>query len=185
MAYIEPYTYDIFISYAHLDNETIFDQPQGWIQQFYDQLNLLLSRRVGRADRVKFWWDEKKLDGSMEFNEFIDESVRNSAILICLVSKCYLESTFCEQELQSFYNKNLHASPGLFLNYRSRIINVLINNIAHEEWPKELGGTTGFKFNDAKTNDDFGDPVETNSEAFKTGLKELRESIVRLFDEFK
>src|SRR5690349_19843428 len=105
MAYIEGYTYDIFISYAHLDNQKIFHEAQGWIEEFYTQLNMLMTRRIGKANTIKFWWDNKKLDGSMVFDDFIDESIQQSAIMICLVSPAYLQSEYCSKELKSFYDK--------------------------------------------------------------------------------
>ena len=53
MAYINGYTYDIFISYAHLDNQRLTGQTIGWIEQFYADLNILLSRRIGKLDDIK------------------------------------------------------------------------------------------------------------------------------------
>ncbi len=185
MAYINGYTYDIFISYAHLDNLILFHESQGWIEEFFTELNLLLSRRIGQAETIKFWWDNKKLDGSMEFNPYIDESIRKSAIMICLLSPAYLQSQYCKKELQTFYSKAVAEPAGLHLNNRSRIINVLLNNIPFTQWPSELNGATGFKFNDAKEKEDFGDAFETNSADFKNCLKGLREAIIKLMDEFK
>lgn len=185
MAYTPGYTYDIFISYAHLDNLKVFHQAQGWIEEFYAELDILLSRRIGKANAVKFWWDNKKLDGSMVFDTFIDESIQQSAIMISLVSPAYLQSEYCLRELKLFYNKAQKEAIGLHPGNRNRILNVLLNNIPYAGWPKELGGTTGFKFNDAKDDEDFGDTFETNSEAFKEGLRDLRDAIIKLTEELK
>src|SRR4051812_15891026 len=106
-AYIDGYAYDIFISYAHIDNQVLFHEEYGWIEEFYHELNLLLTRRIGEAGAIKIWWDNKKLDGSMEFNSYIDKSIRQSAIIICLTSPAYLKSQYCQKELQTFYDKAL------------------------------------------------------------------------------
>ena len=140
MAYIPGYTYDIFISYAHVDNETIFGQRDGWIEQFYKNLNLLLAKRMGRMDTIKIWWDNKKLDGSRLFDESIKEGIRQSAIMLSIVSPGYLASEYCMSELQLFHKKSQQEATGLKVGDRSRILNILLNNIPYTQWPGELGG---------------------------------------------
>jgi hypothetical protein len=75
MAFIPAYEYDIFISYAHVDNTPFFGQADGWIEQFYKNLNLMLAKRFGRLDIVKIWWDSKKLDGSILFDQINQKKV--------------------------------------------------------------------------------------------------------------
>jgi hypothetical protein len=184
MAYIKGFTYDIFISYSHLDNLRIFDEAHGWIEEFYNDLNILLSRRIGVTDAVKIWWDSKKLDGSVLFDQSIEDSINQSAILLCLTSPGYLKSEYCQKELELFYTKAQKEPTGLSIDNRSRIINVLLNNIPHAKWPKELSGTTGFPFHDAKDSQSYGDTLDVGSEQFKNDLKDLREAIVKLMDAF-
>ena len=38
MSFIPGYDYDIFISYAHVDNEPFSGQTTGWIKLFYEDL---------------------------------------------------------------------------------------------------------------------------------------------------
>jgi hypothetical protein len=49
MAFIPGYTHDIFISYAHVDNIAFPGQVDGWIAQFYKNLNLMLAKRFWAA----------------------------------------------------------------------------------------------------------------------------------------
>lgn len=184
MPYIKDYKYDIFLSYSHLDNLKVFGEEHGWVEEFYNDLNILLSRRIGITDAVKIWWDTNRLDGSILFDSSIEESVKQAAIMLCLVSPGYLKSEYCQNELQLFHKKAKRELIGLNLGNRSRILNVLLNNIPYAEWPDELSGTTGFPFHDAKSNEEFGNTFEINSKQFKNGLKNLREAIVKLIDEF-
>ncbi|HYK44683.1 MAG TPA: toll/interleukin-1 receptor domain-containing protein [Parafilimonas sp.] len=184
MAYIPGYTYDIFISYAHVDNETIFGQRDGWIEQFYKNLNLLLAKRMGRMDTIKIWWDNKKLDGSRLFDESIKEGIRQSAIMLSIVSPGYLASEYCMSELQLFHKKSQQEATGLKVGDRSRILNILLNNIPYTQWPAELGGTTGFHFHDAVQSGEFGDPIDFNHPHFTTKMKELRDSVLALCERF-
>ncbi|MEO6071505.1 MAG: toll/interleukin-1 receptor domain-containing protein [Chitinophagaceae bacterium] len=184
MAYIDGFTYDIFISYAHLDNDKLSGQTKGWIEQFYTDLNILLSRRIGKPEAVKIWWDNKKLDGSKLFDTSIADGINHSAIMLCLTSNSYLGSEYCKKELDLFYDK-VHKEPqGIMVGDRSRIINVLLNNIPFQQWPKELSGTTGFPFHDSKDKEDMGDPLEISDPQFKSSLQNLRDAIVKIVTEF-
>ncbi len=183
MAYIKGYDYDIFISYSHLDNQKSFNQVQGWIELFCAELNLIISQRLGMPDVIKIWWDNKKLDGSILFNDSIAEGINRSAILICLTSPAYLKSAYCQKELELFYKKVQHESIGLKVGDRSRIINVLLNNISHTQWPEQFNGATGFPFYDAKDKDDLGDPLDVANPQFKNQLKDLRNALVKLIDD--
>lgn len=183
MAYIPGYTYDIFISYAHVDNVPTSWENLGWIEKFYKDLDTLLTRRIGGSD-VKIWWDNRKLDGSILFDDSIEDGINKSAIIICLNSPSYLSSNYCKKELGSFYNKARHEPQGLKVVDRSRLLNVLLYNIPHSDWPEELRGTTGFAFHDAKEADDPGDPLDTSTIEFRNKLQDLRDAIIKLINDF-
>jgi hypothetical protein len=36
MTFVSGYDQDVFISYAHVDNEPFFDEPTGWVATFLD-----------------------------------------------------------------------------------------------------------------------------------------------------
>src|SRR5258706_4079242 len=184
MAYIPGYAYDIFISYAHIDNRPNSWENLGWIEKFHKDLETLIARRIGRPDSVKIWWDNRRLDGSVLFDHSIEEGIRESAIMICLNSPGYLASDYCKKELELFYKKAQTENIGLKVGNRSRILNVLLNNIPFSQWPKELAGTSGFHFHDAKQKTDLGDPLETNVVQFRNHLQDLRDAIVKLMDDF-
>ncbi len=185
MAFIPDYEYDIFISYAHVDNLAFPGISEGWIEQFYKHLNLMLAKRFGHIDSVKIWWDDKKLDGSVMFDNSIEHGIKKAAIMICLNSPGYLESDYCRKELDLFYHKSQEEKLGLIVGERSRIINVLLNNIPYKDWPKELSGSSGFTFHDANDPDEFGDPFDTLSTEFKNQMQQLRNAIWQLLTDFK
>ena len=185
MAYIPGFEYDIFISYAHVDNALLTGQEKGWIQEFYENLDVLLAQRFGRSGLVKIWWDSKKLDGSKVFDVSIEEGIKKSAVMICLLSPGYQASEYCNKELELFHQKAQQEGAGLRINDRTRILNVQLNNISYQEWPKELEGATGFSFHDAEDRDDFGDRLEAGSAGFRDSLHELRDALWELLSEFQ
>lgn len=184
MAYISGYTYDIFISYAHLDNLKMPGQQEGWIELFYKSLVLKLTQRVGKIDAVKVWWDSKKLDGSKLFDNSIEEGIRNSAIMISLISPGYLQSEYCMREMELFYNKSISEKQGISVGDNSRMIKVLLNNIPHTKLPEQFGRATGFPFYSASGAEDYGDPLNLTDPVFAQQLKDLRDALVRIFELF-
>jgi hypothetical protein len=184
MAFIPDYTYDIFISYAHVDNIAFPGQTDGWIEQFYKNLNLMLAKRFGRLDIVKIWWDNKKLDGSVLYDQSIEDGIKKSAIMICLHSPGYTASTYCKKELEIFYKKAQKEKAGIKVGDRSRIVHVLLNNIHRKQWPEELTGTSGFPFHDAKESSDFGDTVDTLSPEFRTQMQNVRDAVWNILNDF-
>lgn len=184
MAFIPGYEYDIFVSYAHVDNIAFPGQADGWIEQFYKNLNLMLAKRFGRLDMIKIWWDNKKLDGSKLFDQSIEEGIKKSAIMICLYSPGYMQSAYCKQELDLFYSKVQSEKAGLKIGDRSRIINVLLNNIPFKQWTTELSGTSGFPFHDARDPDHFGETVDTLSQEFRIQMQKVRDSIWHILNDF-
>lgn len=184
MAYIPGYTYDIFISYAHLDNMKMPGQQQGWIELFYQSLNLKLAQRIGKMDAVKIWWDSKKLDGTKLFDDTIKDGIENSALFISLLSPGYLQSDYCKKEMELFYAKSNADKTGANVGDNARMIKVLLNNIPYTELPQQFGRATGFPFFKSEDKDDYGEPLDYTDPAFALQLKELRDSLVRIFESF-
>ena len=109
MAYVPDFEYDIFISYAHVDNLKTPNESKGWITTFEEFLAVLLSRRVGEIDGVKIWRD-LTLDGSQLFDETIQNRIKESAIFLAFTSTGYLTSDYCRKELDWFHQKRLTNS---------------------------------------------------------------------------
>ncbi len=184
MSFLPGYEFDIFISYAHVDNIILPGENKGWIEQFYQNLNLLLAKRFGRTDIVKIWWDNRKLDGSKLFDKSIEDGLQKSAILICLNSPGYMASEYCQKELTDFHQKIAQEPVGSAIGDRSRIFHVLLNRIPHQKWPSQLAGTSGFPFYITEESDDLGDTIDIKSAEFKTQMHSLRNSIWSILTDF-
>ena len=85
MAYVPKFEFDIFISYAHVDNLTTPGESQGWIETFQKFLEVFLSRRVGRIGSVEIWRDPT-LDGSQLFDQTIENRIQKSAVFLAFKS---------------------------------------------------------------------------------------------------
>lgn len=181
MGYIPGFEYDIFITYSHTDNISIEDE-EGWVNQFYKILRISLWQLIG-TEEIKIWWDDARMDGGVVFDDAIAEGIRKSAILLCLNSPSFLNSQYCKKELQLFYNTAKFDAIGLKVRDRSRIVNVLLNNIPYSNWPVELVGTTGFPFHDVVEEDnleDKGHRLEPGEEDFREKINDLCDSLSKL-----
>jgi hypothetical protein len=62
---------DLFISYAHIDNQPLTPGQKGWISRFHASLEALLSMRLGQATKI---WRDDKLQGDDVFSaEIVDQ----------------------------------------------------------------------------------------------------------------
>jgi len=178
MAYVPEFEYDIFISYAHVDDLTTPDQTKGWIATFEEFLAVFLSRRVGRIGSVKIWRDPT-LDGSQLFDKTIEERIKRSAIFLALTSTGYLASEYCLQELKWFHQTAMSDRIGVSVGDRMRVLNVLLNKIPHDCWPEYFGKTSGYDFFKADDKEDLGYPLKCTGEVFEERLRKLVEAIYK------
>jgi hypothetical protein len=180
MALVPGYEFDIFISYVHDDNEPEITGADGWVDQFYQYL----QRKLEKHDsNINIWWDSRNLSRAERFDNSIKEAIEKSAIMLCLYSRRYLKSDYCKKEMNLFYDKASNESTGIDAGNFSRIIPVMLSNIHYKEWPQALTGTSSFKFHDAETEDEYGDPLKVTHENFENEMKLLRNDLVKIIEE--
>jgi hypothetical protein len=184
MAYLPDFSYDLFISYAHVNNQTADEGEEGWVAQFVKHLEVQLSTLVGRVGVVKLWWDPA-LDGNQLFDRTIHDRIGRSALFLALTSHGYLASDYCRQELRWFCQKAQAEAWGLSIGDRRRVFNVLLNNIPHPRWPEEYGRTSGHPFHDAGREDEIGYPSDPQEKLFRRQLRTLVEAVYSTLNAFK
>jgi hypothetical protein len=112
---------DAFISYAHIDNEALPTEKEGWVTLFDQTLQQLLAQAAGKKVRV---WRDSKLAGNDEVTETILSKFAQTAVLVSVLSPRYVQSEWCRKEILRFYDeakKNL----GLVIGNKSRIFKVI------------------------------------------------------------
>ena len=105
---------DIFISYSHIDNE---DPPQ-WVDTFAKQLQLKVNNRWGVRASI---WKDQRLQGNDVLEPTILSAVKNSTVIVSVVSPGYVRSSWCKTELQTFVDAH---RAGLTVDGKSRIFKV-------------------------------------------------------------
>lgn len=117
------YEYDLFISYAHIDDLSPFGGEKGWIDLLHERLSVLLAQALGYE--LKIWRDGHSLRGNDDLSGAIGEGVTRSLLLLPIISPRYVQSAWCNREMATF-----HAAPPLTTNgvapaFRSRVFKVI------------------------------------------------------------
>lgn len=185
MAFL-PFKNDIFISYAWLNDEVPPGKPKGWVTEFVERLAYELSQRFERKGEIKIWRDKEELGNSTFFNDEIKETIENSGIFIALTSRGYLsDESYCAKEITCFHEKVQTDPYTLKISNRSRLVNVLLQNVDPEEWLPEMQGMNGFRFHDANRKDRIGHLLQPDTEPYKTEMTKLVDELETTLRTFK
>lgn len=107
-------SYDVFISYSHIDDKTTHSDELGWVENFHLVLDKFLTEFLGRKAKI---WRDMTIPGNTGLDAAIYESLDKSAVLIPILSPNFVNSSYCPQELDYFSTrKNIeHIFPVLKL----------------------------------------------------------------------
>jgi hypothetical protein len=134
---------NIFISYAHIDDQPLTPGQQGWITQFHATLGALLSMRLGR--KAKIWRDEK-LQGNDIFSNEIVAQFKKSAVLVSILTSRYLNSEWCTREAREFC-QSAQQTGGLMVGNKSRVFKVIKTPVdTQESLPALMKDLLGYEF---------------------------------------
>ncbi|MBV9248934.1 MAG: toll/interleukin-1 receptor domain-containing protein [Acetobacteraceae bacterium] len=101
MPYMPQFEYDIFVSYAHVDNPLVPGAERGWVTDFAHFLELRLAQLFGRRDAYTLWMD-RELRNAQPVTPQILDIARRSAVLVILLSPGYIASEWCRNERDAF-----------------------------------------------------------------------------------
>ncbi len=139
---------DVFISYAHIDDQALTEGQKGWITQFHRILEMRLGQLLGEKPTI---WRDQKLQGSDVFDDKIVNAFREAKVMISIMSPRYMKSEWCLKELNEFYKA---ASDGgsIKVGEKARIFKVIKTPIdardIPEHIPQVLQSILGFEFFD-------------------------------------
>lgn len=91
--YVPGFEHDVFVSYAHVDNEL------GWVSKLVKGLEVRLAERLGRPHPSV--WIDHQIRGN-ESLEQIFRSIRKAASLMLIKSPGYFKSDWCREEMLTF-----------------------------------------------------------------------------------
>jgi hypothetical protein len=107
--YVPHHQHDIFVSYAHVDNQIPPGVNEGWVTTLIKSLKIELGRKLGSTDIFSLWMDSELRGNSAATPETL-EHLKNSATLVLILSPGYLASSWCHLELNTFLDQvDIHS----------------------------------------------------------------------------
>ncbi|WNM62261.1 toll/interleukin-1 receptor domain-containing protein [Candidatus Nitrospira neomarina] len=134
---------DLFISYAHIDNQPLTPGDKGWITRFHASLEALLSMKLGQTARI--WRDDHLQTNDVFADEIVDQFAQ-TAVLVSVLTPRYLNSEWCTREVAEFC-KRAEQRGGVTVENKSRIFKVLKTPVdTQESLPSAMKGALGIEF---------------------------------------
>ena len=142
MSQVTGYDNDVFISYSHIDNQSLGDERGGWVDIFHEHLQNFVNVHLGKRAKV---WRDKRLSGAETFSSEIEQQLRSSAVLVSVLSPGYMQSTWCNRELMGF-TENAQGSGKLRVGKYQRVVKVLRLPVDRKTLPPLLTEAMGVQF---------------------------------------
>lgn len=131
--------HDVFISYAHIDNQPLAEGLEGWVEALHERLRITLAQLVGEEVKV---WRDRKLQGNDVFAETLVAELSKAAVLVSVLSPRYVKSEWCLRELEEFGRR----AGGARVGDKSRVFKVLKSHVPVEEHPAAVRDMLGYAF---------------------------------------
>ncbi|MFZ2172281.1 MAG: toll/interleukin-1 receptor domain-containing protein [Methylococcaceae bacterium] len=129
---------DVFISYAHSDDEIQLGAEAGWVTTFVDELKKLLRRKLG-GNGASVWMDHQLAANEQVTATLIDSVVRSRTIVL-FMSPGYTMSPWCQKELGQFLEIN-SASKN-----KENVFIVELDSTERASWHPRLQELTPIRF---------------------------------------
>lgn len=140
MAYVTGCQHDLFVSYAHVDDEAYRGVEAGWVSTLVEDLLVSVNQEVRSSGKVDIWMDHQ-LAGNAPLTETLLATLRETATLLVVLSRRYMTSVWCEREREAFLEMvDARSQAG------SRVFLVVLDPIPIDERPPEFRELLGYDF---------------------------------------
>lgn len=136
------YSDDVFISYAHLDNQALTAGSEGWISSFADALDKRLGEVMGKPPRI---WRDPKLQGNDVFADELAARFRRAATMVSVLTPRYVASDWCQRELTGFW-RAAEQTGGVVLDHKARVFKVVKTPVEPQRVPAPVQPLLGYEF---------------------------------------
>ncbi len=178
--YVPNYRNDIFVSYAHVDNEALPGTDKGWVTNFVTTLEKKLAQKLGRTDAYSLWMDDaSEQEPFKQIKPNVARELDDSATFLLILSPGYMASPRCRRELNRFLAGAGKNAGRIFVVERDWL----------EQRPEELRDLLGYKFWIKDDNDEIrilADPKPNPEElAYYQKIDDLVRCLLAQLEELK
>jgi hypothetical protein len=143
MGYHPDFEEDVFISYAHNDDDIFAPEQSGWVSQLHQNLEQRVRNYLGADVRL---WRDCDIRNNEDFARKIMNRLIRTATFLSVLSPSFLHREWCKRELESFANHAENHIGILVDDERSRIFKVEKMPVARDELPTVMQGTKTYRF---------------------------------------
>lgn len=137
----QSFRHQVFISYAAWDNG--WDrETEGWVDEFRQRLQEALAAVVGYQPSI--WLDQRKVDSTKQLYVGVpSNALKESAVMVCVISPSYASSQQCGRELEMFV-QHAEQTGGLTVNGHPRLFPVVKEPLGEIEISGRLRETEAY-----------------------------------------
>ena len=144
MGYLPNFESDVFISYAHNDNDLFATEQQGWVAQLHCDLQKRVTGYLGA--NATLWRDQDNIRNNEDFENVILKRLVKTATLLAVISPSFMEREWCIRELTEFASL-AERSFGMHIDDETlRIFKVEKIHVDPSVLPTPLQRAEGYKF---------------------------------------
>ena len=133
---------DIFVSYAHIDDQPLVEGQKGWVSAFHRVLEIRLGQLLGRHASI---WRDPKLQGNDIFADRLVDRLPRVAVLASIVSPRYLKSDWCMRELREFWKASA-TTGGVRIGNKTRVFKIVKTPVPLDQQIPEFQDVLGYEF---------------------------------------
>src|SRR4030095_11279640 len=130
--------YDMFVSYAHADDEIPAGTRNGWVTTLVEELNKVLRRKLGGSG-ARIWMDHQ-LAANANVLDSLLATLRGSRILLLVMSPGYHQSVWCQRELGNCLAQSVTEK------HKDNVFVVDFEPVPREAWHSALQALTPMRF---------------------------------------
>jgi hypothetical protein len=171
------FQYDLFISYAHLNDAPWREGDAGWVTEFVRTLEAELKAK----NRDFSLWNDPNLRTADDFNDAIGKAVSESAVFLSVLSPAYDNSRYCKQEVEEFRAQR-HPAFGVKVGTLSRMQAIVFEDLPQDRWPPEFRTTSPYRFYSPGVLRFYKPREPDEKHPYIQGLWKVRESIWATLD---
>jgi hypothetical protein len=170
MSHVPGFRHDLFLSYAHLEDQT-------WLSGFEAALRQALRDRLGQDPST--WQDTGQLRIGENWQTEIEEAIDRTAAFLAIVSPAYLNSSWCQRERRRFLERVAGGGlPGPALEERFlKVIKSPSEDGAHESLLPKIQYVSFFRPGTERTGHV---PLNPGNEEFTLRMQETAHGIATL-----
>ncbi|MDJ0842176.1 MAG: toll/interleukin-1 receptor domain-containing protein [Acidobacteriota bacterium] len=133
----------IFISYGHIDNESMGQNHEGWVSSLHRALEVRLGQLRGKKPDI--WRDNHQLRGNNDLTNTIFDAYKELAVLISIMSPRYFSSEWCVREMNTFIEQ-AQARGELRYRNKCRLFKVIKTPVSLNLHPEPVRDVLGYEF---------------------------------------